>query len=43
MFNNKNILITGGTGSFGIYFTRYILKNDRERGFTLLIPDHRPG
>ncbi len=26
MLNNKNILITGGTGSFGNYFTEYILK-----------------
>jgi len=27
MFNNKNILITGGTGSFGKQFVRTILKN----------------
>jgi UDP-N-acetylglucosamine 4,6-dehydratase len=27
MFNNKNILITGGTGSFGKAFVSYILKN----------------
>jgi UDP-N-acetylglucosamine 4,6-dehydratase/5-epimerase len=27
MFNNKSILITGGTGSFGKCFTRNILKN----------------
>ncbi len=27
MFENKNILITGGTGSFGNYFTHKILKN----------------
>lgn len=27
MLNNKTILITGGTGSFGHYFTEYILKN----------------
>ena len=26
MFKNKTILITGGTGSFGKYFTNYILK-----------------
>ena len=25
MFNNKNILITGGTGSLGQYLTRFIL------------------
>tara|TARA_Y100001970_G_scaffold291321_1_gene428012 strand:+ start:1172 stop:2164 length:993 start_codon:yes stop_codon:yes gene_type:complete len=27
MFNNKKILITGGTGSFGQEFTKYILTN----------------
>ena len=27
MFNNKNILITGGTGSFGKSLTQYLLKN----------------
>lgn len=27
MFNNKNILITGGTGSFGNSFVSYLLKN----------------
>jgi len=27
MFNNKSILITGGTGSFGKRFTAYLLKN----------------
>lgn len=27
MLNNKTILITGGTGSFGKSFTRYVLKN----------------
>jgi len=27
MFNNKNILITGGTGSFGNEFVNHILKN----------------
>ena len=26
MFNNKNILITGGTGSFGKKYTEMILK-----------------
>ena len=29
MFNNKNILITGGTGSFGIEFVSHLLKNYR--------------
>ena len=27
MFNKKNILITGGTGSFGRNFVKYLLKN----------------
>ena len=27
MLNNKTILITGGTGSFGKCFTKYVLKN----------------
>jgi len=27
MFDNKSILITGGTGSFGKFFTKYILDN----------------
>ena len=27
IFNNKTILITGGTGSFGQAFTKHILKN----------------
>ena len=27
MFKNKNILITGGTGSFGSQFVRVLLKN----------------
>ena len=27
IFNNKTILITGGTGSFGTECTKYILKN----------------
>ena len=26
MFNNKTIMITGGTGSFGKHFINYILK-----------------
>ena len=26
-FNNKTVLVTGGTGSFGQYFTKYLLKN----------------
>ena len=31
MFNKKTILITGGTGSFGSNFLRYILKNYRPK------------
>ena len=27
MLNNKTILITGGTGSFGKCFTKYVLQN----------------
>lgn len=27
MLNNKTILVTGGTGSFGNHFTEYVLKN----------------
>ena len=27
MFNNKNILVTGGTGSFGYQFVETIVKN----------------
>ena len=30
MLNNKSILITGGTGSFGKAFTRYVLENYEE-------------
>lgn len=31
MLNEKTILITGGTGSFGNYFTEYVLKNYRPK------------
>ena len=27
IFNNKSILVTGGTGSFGKTFTEIVLKN----------------
>ena len=30
MLNNKSILITGGTGSFGSSFVDYILKSIRK-------------
>ena len=31
MLNNKSILITGGTGSFGNYFTEYVLRHYQPR------------
>ena len=31
MFNGKNILITGGTGSFGKEFLQYLIKNYKQR------------
>ena len=31
IFNNKNILITGGTGSFGNEFTKYLLKSSKPK------------
>jgi UDP-N-acetylglucosamine 4,6-dehydratase len=31
MFENKNILITGGTGSFGRRFVAHLLKNDKPK------------
>ena len=27
MFNKKNILVTGGTGSFGSYLVQYLVEN----------------
>ena len=27
MLNNKSILITGGTGSFGKFFVKYLINN----------------
>ena len=35
MLNDKSILITGGTGSFGHYFVRYVL--DRYRPKKMII------
>ena len=31
MFNNKNILITGGTGSFGHMFVKKIIENYKSK------------
>ena len=39
MLNNKVILITGGTGSFGKYFTKYILKNYKPKKIIIFSRD----
>mgnify|MGYP000235548881 CR=1 FL=1 len=39
MFNNKNILITGGTGSFGKEFVIYILKNYKPKKIVIFSRD----
>ena len=39
MLNNKVILITGGTGSFGKYFTKFILKNYRPKKIIIFSRD----
>ena len=39
MFNNKNILITGGTGSFGRAFVTHILKNYSPKKLVILSRD----
>ena len=39
MFNNKNILITGGTGSFGKEFSKQILKNYKPKKLIIFSRD----
>ena len=36
MINNKNILVTGGTGSFGSVFVEYLLENFKPRKIMVL-------
>jgi len=38
-FNNKSILLTGGTGSFGKAFTKHILKNFSPKRFVIFSRD----
>ena len=40
MFNlkNKTLLITGGTGSFGQNFTKYLLKKHNELKKIIILP-----
>ena len=39
MFDKKTILITGGTGSFGKCFVRYLLKNFKSKKFIVFSRD----
>ena len=39
MFNNKNILITGGTGSFGNLFVEQILKKFKPKKIIIFSRD----
>ena len=39
MFNNKNILVTGGTGSFGQEFIKYILRNYKPKKIIIFSRD----
>ena len=39
MFNNKNILITGGTGSFGKKFTEIVLKKYKPKKLIIFSRD----
>ena len=39
MFNNKTILITGGTGSFGKAFVNYLIKNYKTKKIIIFSRD----
>lgn len=39
MFNHKSVLITGGTGSFGKAFTKYLIKNFRVKKIIIFSRD----
>ena len=39
MLNNKVIFITGGTGSFGQYFVKYVLKNYKPKKIIIFSRD----
>ena len=39
MFNNKNILITGGTGSFGKKYTETLLKSFKPKKIIIFSRD----
>ena len=39
MFNNKSILITGGTGSFGNAFVSFIVKNYKPKKLIIFSRD----
>lgn len=38
MLNNKTVLVTGGTGSFGHHFVEYVLKHYKPKKL-LFIPE----
>ena len=39
MFNNKNILVTGGTGSFGYQFVKNIIENYKPKKLIIFSRD----
>ena len=41
MINNKNILVTGGTGSFGSVFVEYLLENFKPRKIMVFSRDEQ--